>query len=135
MEAAQLAPLYTEIIQGVALLIVAGIGYMTTKTQMATRRKVDNDEIEKALLTTLDVTDSSLRSIILGLGENLKKKLADGKLSTEEIREIKCDTLTKVEKEVAPALLERAEAHVGDLATHLLTRIEGGIQKADRVTR
>jgi hypothetical protein len=130
----QLSPLYDSIIQGAAVLITAGVGIGVVYLRSYVKAKIENEQIEKSVLTTLDVADSSLRSVILGLSTNLKVKLADGKLDPAEIKEIQDATLTKVTKEVAPAMLKRAEAHVGDLTTYLLTRVEGNLQAVDKVT-
>jgi len=131
----QFSSLFDSVIQGAAVLITAGVGVGVVYLRSYVKAKIENEQIEKSVLTTLDVADSSLRSVILGLSSDLKLKLADGKLDPAEIKEIQAATLTKVVKEVAPVMLKRAEAHVGDLTTYLLTRVEGKIQEADRVTR
>lgn len=134
MDTAQLAPLYDSIIQGTAILITALVGIGVVYLRSYVKQKIENEQIEKSVLTTLDVADSSLRSVILGMSSDLKKKLADGKLEPAEITDIQNKTLAKINKEVVPAILERAEAHVGDLTQFLLTRVEGNLQQSDKVT-
>lgn len=134
MDASQMGPLYDSIIQGAAVLITVGVGVGAAYIRAYVKKKIDNEEIEKSVLHTVDVMNDSFRKTVLTTSEDLKAKVADGKLSQDEIKAFQNDIIKQVSDTVAPAVLERAQAHVGDLQKYLENKIAAKLQEVDKVT-
>jgi len=134
MDSTQLAPLYDSIIQGAAVLITLGVGVGAAYIRSYVKKKIENDEIEKSVLQTVDVLNDSFRKTVLATSSDLKAKLADGKLTNDEVKALQDEIITQVAKNVEPAVLKRAEAHVGDVQTYLENKIAAKLQEVDKVT-
>lgn len=134
MDATQMAPLYDSIIQAAAVLITVGVGVGAAYVRTYVKKNIENAEIEKSVLQTVDVLNDSLRKTVLTTSDDLKAKLADGKLSKDEIKALQDEVIKQVADNVEPAVLKRAEAHVGDLQTYLETKIAAKLQEVDKVT-
>lgn len=130
----QLAPLYDSIIQAAAVLITLGMGIGTAYIRTYVKKKIENEEIEKSFLQTVDVLDDSFRKTILNTSKNLKTKLADGNLSSTEITDLQSDILKEIKTNISPAVLKRTEAHVGDVQKYLENKIAAKLQEVDKVT-
>jgi len=129
-----MAPLYDSIIQAAAVLITVGVGVGAAYIRSYVKKKIENDEIQKSVLQTVDVLNDSFRKTVLTSSENLKAKLADGKLTNEEVKALQDEIIDQVAKNVEPAILKRAEAHVGDVQKYLENKIAAKLQEVDKVT-
>ena len=134
MDAAQLGPLYVALVSSAAGLIIAVAGLGIAYLKMI-GRKINDEKLQSSYNTTLDVVDDTLRAVLLDASDNIKKKVADGVLTKEEIIAFQDEIVKETSTKVAPAILERAKQHIGDLGKAIETRVKSKIQEVDRVTR
>ncbi len=122
------------VVQAVVGIIIALIGLGVNYFRNYVINKVKNTELRESLLLTTDVLSDSVKGVLLGMGEETKKAVADGNLSQNDLVLIQERVLSDVHKQLIPATQKRVEAHVGDLEHYMLTKIAAQIQTQDKIT-
>ena len=133
MDNAQLGQLYVAVVAAGAGLIISLLGLGSAYLKKLGRR-IDNEEIRASYNATLGVVDDTVRAVLLDASDDLKKKVADGVLTKEEIKALQDTVVKEAATKIAPAVLKRAEQHIGDLGKAMETRVKSKIQEVDRVT-
>ncbi len=129
----QLGQLYVALVTTAAGLIIA-IGGLGIAYLKKLGRKINDEKLRASYETTLGVIDDTVRSVLLDTSENLEKRVADGVLTKEEIKDIQDSVVKQANAQVAPAILKQAEQHIGDLGAAMEARIKSKIQEVNTVT-
>jgi len=126
--------LYQTIIDSAAVIITALVGAGVVYIKGYINKRIENEELKNSVLITMTTLENSVKSSIQNLSAEGKKAVADGTVSDEELEKIKKSAIEHFEKQVAPALQDRLNAHVGDMETFITNKITAELQKADTVT-
>ena len=121
------------VINAASVLITLFIGIGIKKLTDYVNSRDINESLKADMLKTLQVGGASTRAVIADLSDNVKKALADGNLSKEELAELQAKAVTKV-KEQVPDLEERLNAHINNGAQYLVDVVSGEFEKANKIT-
>jgi len=121
------------VINAASVLVTLFIGIGLKKVSDYINSRDINESLKADMLKTLQVGGASARAVIADLSDNVKKALADGNLSKEELAELQTKAVTKV-KEQVPDLEERLNAHINNGTQYLVDIVSGEFEKANKVT-
>ena len=121
------------VINAASVLVTLFIGIGLKKVSDYINSRDINESLKADMLKTLQVGGASTRAVIADLSDNVKKALADGNLSKEELLELQAKAVTKV-KEQVPDLEERLNAHINNGTQYLVDVVSGELEKANKIT-
>lgn len=120
-----------ELIQILAPLAVAVVTTLVswglTELSRYVRAKTNNENAAMAM----ESLTSIVRTAVSEAGQTFKRAAADGKLTTDEIAEIKNLTIARVHQLVPVEVKKNAEKLVADLDQYIVARIEREVKKGN----
>jgi len=123
----------TALIQLVVAVIGIGTVFITAYGTKWIRANIKNEEFKKNALTVVDTLKASVNSTIALLGDETKKKLADGKLTREEVIAIQNTAVSHLKKQV-PAYEALLADNIQDVQGWVVNKVTEQIAVADKVT-
>jgi len=121
------------VINAASVLITLFIGLGLKKLTDYVNSRAINESLKADMLKTLQVAGASTRAVVADLSDNVKKALANGNLSKEELADLQNKAIAKTKQQI-PGLEKRLNAHINNGSQYLVDVISGEFEKANRVT-
>lgn len=113
-------------------LVVSGINfakaYVDAKTAETTAR-IKNLNVKSAISSAEDCISTVVLEMAQTVVDDLKAKSADGKLTDEEIKQIKADTLSQVKTLISTDVYHTLDTVFGDAESWVKCKIEAAVKK------
>jgi SepF-like predicted cell division protein (DUF552 family) len=127
-------PVIQQLIDILVLVLGAAASIGSAYAIQFIRSKIKNDDFASSLDLTIKVVENSVRDSIQVMGSEAKKAVADGNISSQDIKNIQNAAKHQVVTQVAPKMQKRLESHLGDISEFIKSTTIAELQKADKVT-
>ena len=126
--------LYQQVIEAAAAVLIILTTWGIAELRRYVSNRVTNEDLKASVNMTAKVIGNSVKASISNLSTEAKLAVADGKVTKEELDVIEVAAFRHYDKQVAPKLQKRLEAHVDDTQQFIVNMIQAELQKAEKVT-
>lgn len=119
--------------EGVVPLVIAGFGILGGQVLFRLKSKLKNENIKMALDQIAKITKAVVLNLNQTVVANIKSKSDDGKLTAEDIRDVKAKAITLIKAQAQNEFLDLLEKNTIDVDSLLDSSIEASVFESKTV--
>lgn len=118
--------LYTHFNELVLLIVTSAIGIGIAYLKKA----VENSQFKDSLTTTLEAIETLSKDAVQNVSSMTKEALKDGKITPEEMAEIKLAAKQEFDTVISPKVAERLNVHMDNADKFITAKINTTVEEA-----